>query len=327
MLSLPPLVSLSVLPSVFLRVSRLLTCAHAVISSSLSILLCISLCRSLLLPSPPSDRGWQLPSGLFQAPAHSHTLLSFHTFSLSLFVTCSCNFSIPPVWLRLLLSVQLGLRSEARRLSAEDLDGDKRHEKKRGVTPLLLPSSAFFPPVHLVAHSGEGISHCAFLPWASASLSAHLSFIYNEVSDIPVPAVAQTPSLFGMPSQSWPTCPDVCSSPLFPQFIYLSYLSVCWPACHSFCQINRSSTYQFVLLTGLPFLPVGLSCCSFFPPLVKSVKLILRRPLNEPRSGILSYWSRTVWLLRDFLCLSNVYTVSLCYQNMLCHPHTNATHY
>ncbi len=63
----------------------------------LFISLCPSLFISLLLFfPPPSDRGWQLPSGLFQAPAytHTHSLTPLFSHFLSVFVTFSCNFCI-----------------------------------------------------------------------------------------------------------------------------------------------------------------------------------------------------------------------------------------
>ena len=193
-------------------VSPFLTCAHAVISSSLSL---PSLYLSpLLLFLPPSDRSWQLPSGLFQALAHAHALPRAACFALSLSVCQLLRLFSPPSCKRTCMqaSVQVGWVSEAWALGGEDLEEDKSNRSST--------TSSFSLPVHLVAHSGEGISHCVFLPRVSASLSTHLSFIYNEVSDIPVPAVAQTPCFFAQ-RVHMSSCPSLS---LFfpPQFIHLS---------------------------------------------------------------------------------------------------------
>lgn len=159
--------------------------------------------------------------------------------------------------------------------------------------------SIWFPP------PGRGFLTVCFSPWRQP-LWAHISHSFIMRCQPFLSPWLHKLAAFGMPSLSCPRCPYVkLSISLFLFHIYTSvYLSVDWPACHFFCQINRSPTYQFVLLTGLPFLSVsvavGTSHCSFFPPR-QSVKLILLYPLNEPRSGILSYWSQSVWLLKDFL--------------------------
>lgn len=102
---------------------------------------------------------------------------------------------------------------------------------------------------------------------------------------------------------------------LFP--IYTSvYLSVCCLACHSFCQINRSPTYQFVPPTGLParliFLRRSATQSVHFFLTCQCVRLILLHPINESRSGILIYWLQTLLLLWGFSLVHLMFTRCHC---------------
>lgn len=133
--------------------------------------------------------------------------------------------------------------------SAEDLEEDesKSGNGSSAVSPRFLYLSICWP-IQGRVFSG---CVCVFLPWTSTSLSTHLSFIYNEVSGHAVPVVAQIRCFWHAVCHTHVHVSACPSPPLFP--IYTSfYLSVRCPACHLFCQINRSSTYQFVLLTGFP---------------------------------------------------------------------------
>lgn len=204
-------------PVVFVSVSFWLSVSYLCLLCHLAVFL-------RLLRRLPSDRSWQLPSGLFQALAHTHThtrtlvptssaLSSLFTLLL-LFVTIPRHSSVlllDSVWTYLpggeRLS-KLDLRLKAPALCSRRSGGVP---KWASIRSLCLFFSSL--PVHLVAYSGEGRgggggSHRVFvsLPRESASLSTHRSFIYNEVSSLSSsPWLHKFPS-FGVMLLSLSTC-------------------------------------------------------------------------------------------------------------------------
>lgn len=134
--------------------------------------------------------------------------------------------------------VRVGPSSEALANTSRRTGGRPKQTGSSATTSFLpstflLPTTRFLP-VHLVASSREEISHhvCVFVPPASASLGTHLSFIYNEVSSLPVPVAAQAPCF-------WHTLSRVC-------------MSTCPSHSVSF-QFMHLSTCRFALLPVTPF--------------------------------------------------------------------------
>lgn len=224
--SLTPHLHLSSSCSVSLSGSPFLSCALSVISL-------------LLFSCFPSDRSWQLPSGLFQALAHTHAFSPAPSSLFTLSLCLSPSLIISPSYC-LTLSERTGLAVcvsklelflKALALTSTRSGGGP---KQAGIHSSAYSSSI---PVHLVGDSREGISHhvFVFLPWVSASLSTHCPFIYNEVSSLPVPVVAHSLLLARcfchFQHVCMPTCPSLSFFPI--------YTSICpsvhCPARHSFC--------------------------------------------------------------------------------------------
>lgn len=225
MLSLPHLVSLSlpqcncVSPIPCLSVPYLCSRCHLFISLRPPCYLSL-----LHFFRPPSDRSWQLPSGLFQALAHtqSPSLFSFHTFPLCLspfsefFPSCCLTPSTClRVCVRVCLCVQIGSVSEAWPLQHRIW---RKTKAKRESLLCFFPSPLSLP-VHLVAYTREGISHC--VSPECQPLSAHISYSFIMRCQAFLSLWLLILFAFGMLPQSCPTfhmstCPSLF--PLFPSF-------------------------------------------------------------------------------------------------------------
>lgn len=229
------LTSIYLSPAVYLSVPFWLSVSYL---SSLCHL-CISL---LLFCSLPSDRSWQLPSGLFQAPAHtrvpSSAIFPSHTFAL--FATIPRNFSVllfESFWAYLPAGdyvSKLDLHLKALALASTRPGGGP---KQAGIR--VFASSSL--PVHLVFNSrGADFSVFMWPPWTSASLSMYGSFIYNEVSSLPVPVAAQISCLWHAVAvtSNMPACLVVHLSLFLAKFKHLSSHLPC-PACQSSIKIDH----------------------------------------------------------------------------------------
>lgn len=147
--------SLGVSPShcLFFRLSISHLCSPCHLCSSLSLLLFFSF---------PSDRSHELPSGLFQTLAHTPPPSPFFFLHFIPVVTSCRNSSIllfDSIYLLMCVCVRLGLISDALAL----ISGRSGGGQKQIWESLLCYFFFLFLPVHLVAYSRDGVSHCVFV--------------------------------------------------------------------------------------------------------------------------------------------------------------------
>lgn len=216
---------------------------------------------------------------------HQPPIRRRHTFSslftpFSPFVTFWCNFSI-----RLFDSVFAAPAYECVQLgSPSETSSWKIWRKMKGSRESLFLH--FYLSSHLYlsiwwSYPREGdFSPRVFVCFSPERrpLSSHPSFIYNEVSSLPLPTLAQSPCF-----QHVVVSPDICHLvhlAFSPQFLHPSIRSICRSACHTLCQINRPCSFLLAFPSvSLPFaVQVCPSHASFFSSTCQSVKRI---SLNE----------------------------------------------
>lgn len=164
-----------------------------------------------------------------------------------------------------------------------------------------------------MALSREGISRLVFvfLPQASASLSVHRSFIYNELSSLSVPVAAQIPLLLACCFCHFQhVCTSACPSPSRRPDLFICLL-VHLLSSLSLPQRNIDKVPISWLVWPLFSCTIKVKLCIFFLlPNKKSVKLL--GPKNE-------------CIMSDWWCFTFFFMIFM--WRCFCHPNVSANHY